>query len=116
MALGFSLTMLSGVLIAAHFLRAGAYPLVLIGLAFPFLLFFRKPWLNRVAQLLLLLAAGRWLQTMLSLITLRQLTGQPWTRMAIILGAVAVFNLLAALAINPGKRLRKPEQNENAEG
>ncbi|MFZ5825101.1 MAG: hypothetical protein ACOY94_12310 [Bacillota bacterium] len=107
MSLGITLTMVSGILIAAHFLRAGTYPLVLIGLAFPFLLFFRKPWLNRVVQILLILATAEWVYTLLLLIAQRQLTGQPWTRMAIILGAVALLNLVSALAVNPRKLVRQ---------
>lgn len=105
-SLGFTLTMVSGVLIAAHFLRSGTYPLVLLGLAFPFLLFLKKPWLNRVVQLLLILAAARWVYTLLLLVAQRQLTGQPWTRMAIILGAVALLTLLSALAVHPRKQIR----------
>ena len=104
MSLGFTLSMVSGVLIAAHFLRAGSFPLVLIGLAFPFLLFFRKPWLNRIVQILLILAAAKWLHTLLLLVAQRHLAGEPWTRMAIILGAVALLNLVSALAVNPRKR------------
>lgn len=106
MSFGFTLTMLSGMLIAAHFLRTGAYPLVLMGLAFPFLLFFRRPWLNRIVQIALILAAAEWVLTLLLLVNQRRAAGEPWTRMAVILGAVALVNLASVLAVNPKKSHR----------
>lgn len=106
MSLGFAMTMLSGLLIAAHYLRVGTYPLVLIGLGFPFLLFFKRPWLNRTVQVLLLLAAAEWVMTLLLLVAQRQALGQPWTRMVLILGSVALLNLGAAVAVNPKQTVR----------
>lgn len=106
MLLGMTLTIVSGVLIAAHFLRAGSYPLVLIGLAFPFLLLFRKPWLNRIVQILLSLATAVWLYTLLLSAAQRLAAGEPWIRMTVILGAVALLNVVSALAVNPRKRVR----------
>lgn len=109
MLLGFTLTLFSGILIAAHFLRSGSVLLVLIGLAFPFLLLFKKPWLNRVVQLLLILAAGEWLLTLLIFTAQRRITGEPWARMALILGAVALLNVVSAVAVNPRKRVPQGE-------
>lgn len=92
-------TVLSGVLIAAHFLRAGLYPLVALGLVFPWLLLAGRPWATRTVQCLLALAALEWLRTLLGLAAQRSAQGQPWTRMAAILAAVALFTLGAAIAI-----------------
>lgn len=106
MFLGVTLSIVSGLLIAAHFLREGSLLLVLIGLAFPFLLFFRKPWSNRVVQALLILAAAEWLRSLVDLAAQRHLAGESWTRMAFILGAVALVNVVAAVAVNPKKSAR----------
>jgi len=101
--LGMTLTMLSGILIAAHFLRSGMLPVVLIGLAFPFLLLYKKPWVNRIVQVLLILSAGIWLLTLLLIAAQRQAAGEPWVRMAVILGSVVLLNVAAAVAVNPKK-------------
>lgn len=84
-------------ILAAHFYRAQAWvPFgVTVGLA-PLLLA-RAPWAARVLQGALALGALEWLRTAAALIALRQSMGQPWTRLAIILGAVALATGACAL-------------------
>lgn len=84
-------------LLAAHFYRAQAWvPFgVTVGLA-P-LLFVRAPWAARLLQAALALGALEWLRTAAALVALRQSTGQPWTRLALILGAVALATAACAL-------------------
>ena len=103
---GIASAIVSGVMIAAHFLREGIYPLVALGLAFPWLLLLRRPWATRSVQILLVLAGAEWLHTLLMIAAQRQATGQPWTRMAIILGVVALFTLGSAIAVRDGKNDR----------
>jgi hypothetical protein len=83
--------------LAAHFYRAHAWvPFgVTIGLA-PLLLV-RAPWAARVLQAALLLGALEWLRTAAVLVAMRQSMGQPWTRLALILGAVALVTAACAL-------------------
>ena len=76
-------------LLAAHFLRAGVMPLVGLVLFLPFLLLIRRVWVARIIQISLVFGALEWLRTLFSLIDLRQEAGQPWARLAVILGVVA---------------------------
>ena len=89
--------MLSFLLLAAHFYRAGQEVLVVGSLFIPCLLFVRQSWVPRLIQLALLFGAMEWLHTLWFVAQLRVEFGQPWTRMALILGAVALFTALSAL-------------------
>lgn len=88
---------ISFLLLAAHFLRAGQVVVVAVLLALLLLLFLRKPWVPRVIQVVLLLGAVEWIVTLYSVAQLRIASGMPWTRMAIILGVVALFTALSSL-------------------
>lgn len=99
--------LVSALLIAAHFLRVGAMGTVAVCLAFPALLLVRRPWAPRVVQAVLLLASLEWVRTLLAHLAQRQQAGQPWLRMAVILGAVAAFTALSALAVR-GRPPREP--------
>ena len=87
---------LSTVLLAAHFLRAGWLPVVVILVALIPLLGLRRRWVPRVFQLLLGLGALEWLRTLLELRELRMALGEPHARMVAILGGVALFTALSA--------------------
>lgn len=87
---------LSLLVLGAHFLRSGnllavSGTLVLVGL-----LFVRRPWAARAVQISLVLASLEWIRTLLQLTVERMHTGQPFLRMAIILGIVAAVTLLSA--------------------
>ena len=98
-ALAISLSVLSLLVLAAHFLRANVPFLVLVCLALIGLFTVRRPWARRTLQIALAFGALEWLRVMLNLAEMRQLKGEPWERMAIILGSVAVVAALAALAL-----------------
>lgn len=83
------LVILSALLVGAHFLRSAQYLGVAASLLVPLLLFFRSAWAVRVVQAGLLAAAGIWVATAAGTASMRMEAGQPWLRMAIILGAVA---------------------------
>lgn len=88
---------ISLILLAAHFYRAGQYVLVLVSLVFVFLLLIRKTWVPRLTQLALLLGAFEWLRTLYFIVQTRVEFGLPWNRLAIILGVVALFTALSGL-------------------
>lgn len=93
-------------LLGASLLRAGneimlaACGLLLLLLAVP------RPWAAWIAQIALVLAALRWLWLTWTLASMRAAAGVPYGRMALILGAVALFTLLAALVFRSA-RLRR---------
>ncbi len=89
--------LMSALLMAAHFSRAGNLVFVIISLAAPFLLVLRYKWVALVFQVALVLAAMEWLRSLLAIAVRRQEMGEPWIRMAVILGAVALLTALSAL-------------------
>jgi len=93
-------------LLAAHFSRANLFPLVLVSLLLPFLLFVRRAWVARGLQLLLILGAVEWIRAMLGYIAIRKEMGEDWTRLAIILVVVALLTACSGLVFR-GKALRK---------
>ncbi len=88
---------ISFLLLAAHFLRAGQVVVVGLLLALLLLLFVRKFWVPWVIQVVLLLGAVEWVVTLYSVAQLRIASGMPWTRMAIILGGVALLTAVSSL-------------------
>ena len=88
---------LSLLVLGAHFLRYGNFigvggAIVLIGL-----LFFRRSWVARLMQVVLVLGAVEWVHTLYQLAHVRGMTGQPVARMALILGVVATVTFVSAL-------------------
>ncbi len=88
---------LSFLLLGAHFYRAGMLPLTVACVVVLFLLFLRKSWVPRLFQVLLVLGALEWLRTLYQLAAMRIAWEEPWTRLAVILGAVALFTALSGL-------------------
>ena len=86
---------LSFLLLGAHFYRAGSPVLTSLCVALLMLLFVRKPWVPRLFQGLLLLGAFEWLRSLYFFAAMRIAWDQPWTRLVLILGAVALFTLLS---------------------
>ena len=97
---------LSFILLAAHFSRAGSVPFMVISLMIPLLLLVKRAWVVRTIQLLLLAGAVEWVRTMFGYIEQRKAIGDDWTRLAIILVAVALFTALSGLIFSV-KPLRK---------
>jgi hypothetical protein len=91
-------TLLSCLLLAAHFFRGGQIYLMLAVCAVPLLLVVRRAWAMRVVQAILILGALEWVRTTLEIRAVRLDEGRDWQRMAIILGGVACFTLLSAAA------------------
>ncbi|WP_092123696.1 4Fe-4S binding protein [Desulfonatronum thiosulfatophilum] len=85
-----ALPALSCLLLAAHFLRSGSLDLVMVWLFLPGLMLWRGAWIKPVLQFALTIGMVIWIQTMMDLVQFRQVFGQPWLRMALILSGVAL--------------------------
>jgi len=97
---------LSMLLLGAHFYRAGFIVLVVILFASLFLLFIRQTWIVRVIQVELVIGGLEWFRTTYNLVMMRQSMNMPWTRLAIILGSVALFTFCSSLVFR-SKSLKK---------
>lgn len=103
---------LSFLLLGAHFYRAGLVPLTVLSVAILLLLFIRKSWIPRLFQVLLAAGALEWLRTLYVFAAMRIAWDQPWTRLAIILGTVALLTAFSGLVFK-NKKLRSYYQPEN---
>jgi hypothetical protein len=89
-------TILSALLLAAHFLREGHTALVVLCLLLPLLLVPGHRTLVRLLQATFVLGSVEWLRTLAQMVQLRWATDEPWIRLSLILGAVVAFTLLTA--------------------
>lgn len=89
-------------LLAAHFFRAARVPLTVACLGLLALLFVRarRAWL--ALQVALALGTLEWLRTAWLLAAARAGSGEPYARLLVILGAVALVTALAALVLRTG--------------
>lgn len=94
---------LSFLLLGAHFYRAGLVVVAGLCIVSLFLLLLRKSWVPRLFQVLLLLGALEWLRSMYFFIAMRIAWGESWTRLAVILGTVALLTALSGLVFRNGK-------------
>ena len=90
-------TLLSFLVLAAHFFRGSHTYLMFACCLAPLLLLFRRTWATRLLQVLLILGALEWVRTTLQIQAIRMETGRDWQRMAIILYSVAGFTFLSSL-------------------
>jgi len=90
------LPLLALLLLAAHFYRAELLPLAALCVALTPLLAVPRPWAARTLQSALVLGTLEWLRTLAGFAAMRAALGQPYLRLALILGAVAAFTALAA--------------------
>jgi hypothetical protein len=96
-ALAYVPIVLSIAILGAHFMRYGNTIGVIGSVALIALLFLRRPWVARLVQVALVLGALEWLHTLYQLMQLRMALDQPFTRMVIILGAVAAITACSSL-------------------
>jgi ABC-type transport system involved in cytochrome c biogenesis permease subunit len=104
--IGIVTTVLSYVVLAAHFMRGSMLPLVIIALVTPLLLLIHRTWATRVVQGGLVLAAIIWGLTLVQIAVERMHNSEPWGRMAVILSVVAAMALVSAalLCLKPVSR------------
>ena len=97
---------LSLLILGAHFLRSGQTLIVGLCLVLILLLLLRSKWVPRLIQAVLVLGSLEWLWTLYTFAVIRMAHGQPWLRMAIILGGVALFTAASAFVFR-NRQLRK---------
>jgi len=88
---------LSLLLLGAHFFRAGHTVLVLVSVTILLIMLIRKRWVARLVQAVLVIGGVEWIRTLLVFVKMRQAAGEPWERLALILGGVAIFTVCSAL-------------------
>lgn len=92
-----TLVVLSQVVLSAHALRRGELGLAVAVACVPVLLLSRRGWTRLVNAAVLLAGAAQWVATGLSFVQMRQAFGEPWVRLALILGVVCVVALAGCL-------------------
>jgi len=107
---------LSLLLLAAHFYRGDLPAMSAVCLALPALLFLRQAWVPWLLQLVLVLGAAEWLRTLYALASMRIAFEQPWMRLAVILGAVALFTLLSGLVFRSRALQRRYRSTDEGRG
>jgi len=80
---------LSLLVVGAHFLRSGWFPLTFLCLVLICSLIVREPFIPRIIQFALFLSSMEWLRSTFVLTSDRINAGQSWTKLAVILGCVA---------------------------
>jgi hypothetical protein len=94
------------VLLAAHLVHAGWWPLAVGAVLLVGLLGLRRPWAARAIQVVLVMATLEWVRTTVGLTQLRLHHGEPYLRLALILGTVTLYTALAAATFRyPALRL-----------
>ena len=100
-----ALTSISLLLLAAHALRPGDWALAAVFLLLCGAVFSRRAWLRPVLALVLALGCVVWAESGAEFLRLRLALGQPWLRLALILGGVlALTALSSALLLTPRAR------------
>ena len=87
---------LSLLALGAHFYRDRTWPLVVACVVLLGLLAWRRAWVPRVIQAALALGTVEWLWTAAVFAQERMAMGRPWTRLAVILAAVALVSAASA--------------------
>jgi hypothetical protein len=94
-------------LLAAHFFHAGAELIAAVCILLIALLFVPRRWAGRTVQLVLVAGAVEWALTTYTLAQLRLRHDEPYARLVVILGGVAVLTAVAAaLFQHPALRAR----------
>jgi len=97
--------LLALVVLGAHFFRAGdiaALSLVVLLIA---LMPLRRRWVSWLLQAALALGTLEWLRTLAALIAVRESTGGPYLRLAVILGGIAAATAMCTLCLR-SRRVR----------
>jgi hypothetical protein len=90
-------------LLALHFYRADNLPAMLCAVLPIAAMVIRHPLIARILQVCLLIGAVEWLRTTVILVDHRMEAGQPWLRLALILGSVALATALAAMVFQQAR-------------
>ena len=97
---------LAFLLLSAHFFRGGEIALFVVALLFLPLLVVPRPWAARTVQAGLVLGILVWIRTLAAFAGQRKALGLPYTRLAVILGSVAVATA-ACLLVFRSERVKR---------
>lgn len=87
------LPVLSLLLLAAHFVRADLWLMVILVFLTTSLLAFPRPWAAHLVRVALFAGALVWLRALVAMATIRWTMDLPFMRLVIILGAVMLLTL-----------------------
>ncbi len=104
---------LSLLLMGAHFLRNGEWGLALFWAACAILPWMGRGWSLKAAQGLLAFGFFLWLRVGLDMVRLRMGLEEPWTRAAIILGAVAALTCVSLALLEKAGQWRETRGQES---
>jgi hypothetical protein len=90
-------------LLAAHFYRSENLLLAAVSVLAILLVLVRRPWAAYAMQAGLLLGSLEWLRSTIALVHARSAMGEPFIRLAIILGGVTLFTGFSSLVFRTGK-------------
>jgi len=88
---------LCSMLMAAHLGRANMFVLQIISLLIPLILIWKNKFSARTVQLFLIIYGFEWIRTINYYAQIRIAKGEDWSRLAIILGIVALLNFATIL-------------------
>jgi hypothetical protein len=97
---------LAFLVVAAHFFRAGDFASFAVSLLFLPLLFVPRRWAARLVQVGLLAGAVVWVRALAELAGQRRAMGLPYTRLAVILGGVALATAACLLVFRSERAKR----------
>ncbi len=95
---------MSALLLGAHYFRGGSWALAAAFALSPLVLATRRRLARRALSIVLFAGALEWIRTLVVQVGRRQAVGEPWERLALILGAVAVFTVISGFAVRRGGR------------
>ena len=88
---------LCSLIMAAHLGRANMFVLQIISLLIPFILIWKNKFSARAMQLFIFIYGIEWIRTIHYYSQIRIAKGENWSRLAIILGIVALLNFATIL-------------------
>ncbi len=88
---------LCSMVMAAHLGRANMFILQYLSLLIPLILILKNRISARVMQLFLIIYGFEWIRTIFLYARIRETRGEDWSRLAIILGVVALLNFATVL-------------------
>lgn len=100
-------TIISALLLGAHLFRIGDYGLTVTVLAAPFLLLYRRLFILRIVQVLLIIGAVAWIEITFDFLNIQKAIGEPYIRLELILGGVTLFTAISSLLLENKKILNR---------
>ena len=94
---------LSLLLLSAHFSKIGIPILSIVFLIVPFLLLIKKQWVPQLIQIVLIIGFFEWIRALLYYVQQRLEIGEPYVRLIIIIGVVALFTGFSTLVFRNRK-------------